>query len=270
MSSNQPLLRTGLARALSKLGYCSRSGAVELIRAGRVAVNGTVCRNPEKPVHLPKDHLAVDGSAIEPKAKVYLMLNKPRGLVTSASDEKGRKTVYSCLGNGLSWFAPVGRLDKASEGLLLLTNDSEWAARVSAPETHLEKTYHVQVNTVADQDLAARLVKGISTRQKDFLAAKSATVLRAGAKNSWLAIVLDEGKNRHIRRLLAELGIDVLRLVRVAIGPLQLGDLAKGAYRPLTNLEKQAIDAAMQRGINMENPRKRGTERDRRRVSSTS
>jgi 23S rRNA pseudouridine2605 synthase len=257
---SEPLRQTGLARALSKLGYCSRSAAVGLIRAARVTVNDTVCRNPEKPVHLRKDHLAVDGTLIQPRGKVYLMLNKPRGLVTSASDEKGRDTVYSCLGSDFPWLAPVGRLDKASEGLLLLTNDSAWAARVSAPETHLEKTYHVQVHSVADRDLVTKLENGISTRQGDFLRAKGAAVLRAGAKNSWLEIVLDEGKNRHIRRLLAEFEIEVLRLMRVAIGPLQLGTLAKGAYRPLSNLEKQAIDVAMRRCASSgDNPRKRRT-----------
>jgi 23S rRNA pseudouridine2605 synthase len=232
--------------------------AFELIRAGRVTINGAACRNPERPVRLPKDHLAVDGREIERQAKVYLMLNKPRGLVTSTSDERGRDTIYSCLASNCPWLAPVGRLDKASEGLLLLTNDSAWAARVSAPETHLEKIYHVQVNTVADEELAAAIVKGSRPGKKDFLFARNARVLRTGAKNSWLEIVLDEGKNRQIRRLLAEFGIEVLRLVRVAIGPLQLGDLAKGTYRPLTDLEKQAIDDTMQRaGLQNENPQKR-------------
>ncbi len=237
--------RTGLTRALSKLGYCSRSAAFELIRAGRVTVNGAIQRDPEKPVHLSEDCLAVDGRKIQPGAKIYLMLNKPRGLVTSTSDEKGRDTVYACLQNGLPWLSPVGRLDKASEGLLLLTNDSAWAAQVLAPETHLEKTYHVQVNTVADAKLADALVAGARTRDGDFLRAKGVRFLRGGAKNSWLEIVLDEGKNRHIRRLLETFGIKVLRLVRVAIGPLQLGDLAKGDYRPLSHGEKQAIDGAV-------------------------
>lgn len=234
-----------MARALSKLGYCSRSAAFGLIRAGRVTVNGAVQRDPEKPVHWPEDRLAVDGRAVPPQIKAYFMLNKPRGVITSASDEKGRDTVYACLGNGLPWVAPVGRLDKASEGLLLLTNDSEWAARVLAPETHLDKTYHVQVDTVADQGLLAAIVRGAKTRDGDFLRAKSARVLRGGAKNAWLEVVLDEGKNRQIRRLLAEFGIEVLRLVRVAIGPLQLGELPKRAYRPLSRAEKQTIDAAM-------------------------
>jgi 23S rRNA pseudouridine2605 synthase len=173
------------------------------------------------------------------------MLNKPRGLVTTASDEKGRPTIYATLGNNLPWVAPVGRLDKASEGLLLLTNDSEWAARVLAPESHLPKIYHVQVSGISDAALADALMKGVRVSNGDFLRVKDARILRQGNRNTWLAITLDEGKNRHIRRMLEQLGVEVLRLVRVAIGPLTLGDLAKGASRPLTPAEKSKLDSAM-------------------------
>jgi 23S rRNA pseudouridine2605 synthase len=172
------------------------------------------------------------------------MLNKPRGVVTTASDEKGRETVYAYVGEDLPWVAPVGRLDKASEGLLLLTNDSEWAARTLAPETHLDKTYHVQVGTVANRGLLDSMRKGIKTGDGDFLRVKSARILRGGQRNTWVEVVLDEGKNRHIRRLLAVLGVDVLRLVRVAIGPVTLGELAKGSIRQLTMAEKLALDRA--------------------------
>jgi 23S rRNA pseudouridine2605 synthase len=235
----------GLARALSKLGYCSRSRAQQLIRSGRVRLNGTVKRDPEASVFLGRDRIEVNGSPIRPAAKVYLMLNKPRGLVTTISDEKGRPTVYSSLNNDLPWLAPVGRLDKASEGMLLLTNDSEWAARVLAPETHLWKTYHVQVSGVRDRELVDALMRGLRVSNGDFLRVKDARILRQGNRNTWLAIVLDEGKNRHIRRMLEQLGIEVLRLVRVAVGPLVLGDLARGASRRLTAQEKSAMDAAM-------------------------
>jgi len=239
-------LRTvGLARALSKLGYCSRSQAQQLIRAGRVQVKGAVKRNPETPVYLGRDRIEVDGGLIRPARKIYLMLNKPRGLVTTAADEKGRPTAYSKLHNDLTWLAPVGRLDKASEGMLLLTNDSEWAARVTAPETHLLKTYHVQVSGVRHAEIPDALMKGLRVSSGDFLLVKEARILRQGNRNTWLTIVLDEGKNRHIRRMLDELGVEVLRLVRVAIGPLALGDLAKGASRPLSPGEKAALDAAM-------------------------
>jgi 23S rRNA pseudouridine2605 synthase len=192
-----------------------------------------------------RDRIEVDGQELTAQAKVYLMLNKPRGVVTTASDEKGRETVYGHLDEELPWVAPVGRLDKASEGLLLLTNDSDWAARVLAPETHLDKTYHVQIGAVADATLIESISRGVRADDGSFLRAKSAQILRGGEKNTWLEIVLDEGKNRHIRRMLAQLGIDVLRLLRVSIGPLALGELAKGVSRQLTEGEKRALDRAM-------------------------
>ncbi|HUK30174.1 MAG TPA: pseudouridine synthase, partial [Candidatus Acidoferrum sp.] len=188
--------RHGLARALSKLGYCSRSQAEILIRAGRVQLNGIVRRDPETPVRVGEDRFQVDGRGVGATERIYLAMNKPRGLVTTASDEKGRDTVYSCLPRGLPWIAPVGRLDKASEGLLLFTNDSEWAARILAPETHLSKTYHVQVAAIPHEEILAMLIKGFRTQDGDFLHAKSARILRCGERNSWLEVILDEGKNR--------------------------------------------------------------------------
>jgi len=237
--------RVGLARALSKLGYCSRSRASELIRDGHVRLNGATERDPEAPVRPGIDRIDVDGSAVQAQAHLWLMLNKPRGVVTSASDEKGRATVYGCLPPVLPWVAPVGRLDKASEGLLFLTNDSDWGARIAAPETHLDKTYHVQIAGLADAALIERLVRGVRADGDEFLRAKRAQVLRHGERNSWVELVLDEGKNRQIRRMLDSLGIEILRLVRVAIGPIAMGDLAKGAYRPLAAEEKRKLDDAM-------------------------
>ena len=193
------------------------------------------------------DRIEVDGRRVESAEKIYLMLNKPRGIVTSAADEKGRDTVYSLLPKNVEWIAPVGRLDKASEGLLLITNDSDWAARVTDPATHLDKTYHVQVGRVADELLVNSLLRGVETPRGERLKVKAAKLLRAGEKNSWLEIVLDEGKNRHIRRMLDGLGEEVLRLIRVAIGPLQLGDLGKGTSRTLTERAKNMVDVAMTR-----------------------
>ena len=236
----------GLARALSKLGYCSRSQAQQLIGSGQVRVNGAVKRNPETPVSLGRDRIEVNGASIHSAEKIYLMLNKPRGLVTTASDEKDRPTIYATLGDNLPWVAPVGRLDKASEGLLLLTNDSEWASQVLAPESHLPKIYHAQVSGVRNAALADALMKGVHVSNGDFLRVKDARILRQGNRNTWLAITLDEGRNRHIRRMLEQLAVDVLRLVRVAIGPLTLGDLAKGVSRRLTAAEKSNLDRALQ------------------------
>ena len=165
--------------------------------------------------------------------------------MTSASDEKGRETVYAFLNAALPWVAPVGRLDKASEGLLLLTNDSEWAARLMSPQSHLDKTYHVQIDQVADATLLESIGKGVRTEDGDVLRVSSVRVLRGGKRNSWLEIILEEGRNRHIRRMLTSLGVTVLRLVRVAVGPLPLGQLPKGSLRPLSREEKQWLDQAL-------------------------
>jgi 23S rRNA pseudouridine2605 synthase len=287
MKPKQKSHRIGLARALSKLGYCSRTQAAELIRTGHVHLNERLHRDPDAPVHLDHDCITVDGNPIEARTKVYLVMNKPRGLVTTASDEKGRETVYALLRAAmqcqpnhkssqpdpseraaqrqdaatyvfpedhsstteseeqLPWVAPVGRLDKASEGLLLVTNDSEWAARIAAPKTHLDKTYHVQIATVVAEAWTQSLIRGVRDEDGEMLRAKQARVLRSGQKNCWLEIILDEGKNRQIRRMLAARSVEVLRLVRVAIGPLQLGNLPKGTFRPLTRDEKRSLDGAM-------------------------
>jgi 23S rRNA pseudouridine2605 synthase len=239
--------RVGLARALSKLGYCSRTAGFALAQAGRVRVNGVVRRDPEFPVHPAKDRIEADGHPVEPGPRLYLKMNKPRGVVTTAADEKGRQTVYAYLDTNLPWVAPAGRLDKASQGLLLLTNDSEWASQVSAPETHLDKTYHVQLGVVAGAALLESMQRGVRT-EGGVLRVKRAAIVRRGEKNTWLEVVLDEGKNRQIRKILAALGIEVLQLVRVAIGPLALGELEKGEVRPLTAQEKQALDRSMGRG----------------------
>jgi 23S rRNA pseudouridine2605 synthase len=233
--------RHGVARVLSKLGLCSRTQAAAWVREGRVAVNGRIVRDPEHPVRQDHDRLTVDGREPGAAERVYLALNKPRGLVTTTSDERGRATVYTCLeGAGLPWLAPVGRLDQASEGLLLMSNDPAWAAGITDPDTGPSKTYHVQVDALPDADLLARLEAGI-VDDGERLSARSAVLLRSGTRNAWLEIVLDEGRNRQIRRLLAAHGLEVLRLVRVAIGPLALGELGKGQWRRLEAAEIAAL-----------------------------
>lgn len=233
--------RHGLARVLSKRGVCSRTQAAQWIRDGRVALAGRVIRDPEHPTSTDDATIAVDGKPLALAATVHVMLNKPRGLVTTTVDERGRDTVYRCFdGADLGWIAPVGRLDKASEGLLLFSNDPQWAARITDPETGPDKTYHVQVNTIPDAALLAALVAGIDA-DGERMSAKSAQVLRAGEKNAWLEIVLDEGRNRQIRRLLSAFDVDVLRLVRVAIGGLALGELPKGQWRMLTDAEVASL-----------------------------
>jgi len=233
--------RYGLARVLSKRGLCSRSEAERRVREGRVRVAGRIVRDPEFPVPLDAANIVLDGDAARATAHQYLALNKPRGLVTTVHDELGRDTVYRCFdGAGLGWIAPVGRLDKASEGLLLFTSDPAWAARVTDPAQGPQKTYHVQVDGLPDDAVLEALVLGADDAGERLQAA-SARLLRHGERNAWLEIVLDEGRNRQIRRLLAAHDLGVLRLVRVAIGDLVLGDLGKGAWRALSAGEVSAL-----------------------------
>ncbi|MEN4902324.1 pseudouridine synthase [Luteimonas sp. TWI1437] len=244
--SNRPLRghatpRYGIARILSKRGLCSRSEAERWVRDGRVRIGGRVVRDPEYPVALDEARVVIDGVTMSGVVHRYLMLNKPRGLVTTARDERGRDTVYRCFDTAsLGWIAPVGRLDKASEGLLLFTSDPAWAAAIADPERGPSKTYHVQIDTRPDAALLAGLHAGVEDAGQQLRAA-SARVLREGARNAWLEIVLDEGRNRQIRRLLGAHEVGVLRLVRVAIGRVGLGELAKGAWRDLAPHEVERL-----------------------------
>ena len=226
--------KVSLARALSKLGFCSRTQGERLIAEGRVQVNDKTVRDALLRIDPDRDRITVDGERVAAEHKVYLMLNKPRGLVTTRDDPEGRGTVYDCLeGLDLPFVSPVGRLDKASEGLLLMTNDTRWANRLLDPVSHVAKTYHVQIAAVPDEAMLARFGQGAEV-DGGLLTASSVKVLRSGGRTAWLEIVLDEGRNRQIRRLLGAFDIEVMRLVRVAIGGLQLGELAKGKARHLT------------------------------------
>lgn len=233
-----------IPRALSKLGVCSRSQAERLVDAGRVRVDGEIVRDKALRILPERSLIEVDGSAVARAGRVYLALNKPRGLVTTRDDPQGRATIYDCFrDDSLPFLGPVGRLDKASEGLLLLTNDSRWSARLLDPASHVDKTYHVQVRGSGLDTVIARVSDGIvDPASGDHLSIKRIALLRTGSRaTAWFDIVIDEGKNRHLRRLFAALNLEVLRLVRVAIGPLQLGILAKGAWRFLTEGEVHAL-----------------------------
>ncbi len=233
--------RVTLPRALSKLGFCSRTQAEVLIRAGHVAVDGRTVTDTEAWIDLDTAKLAVDGKSITAEAPVYLMLNKPRGLVTTRHDPEGRPTVFDCLKDfDHAHLSPVGRLDKASEGLLLFTNDTQFANTLLDPETHVPKTYHVQIDALVDDRMLKSMTEGLQ-QDGEILKARRAIKLREGEKNSWLEIELDEGKNRHIRRMLEALDIATLRLIRVAIGNLVLGSLEKGAVRALTEAELEGL-----------------------------
>jgi 23S rRNA pseudouridine2605 synthase len=167
-------------------------------------------------------------------------LNKPRGLVTTASDEKGRATVFQCLPETQGHLCAVGRLDQASEGLLLFTNDTGWADGITDPRSGLEKVYHVQVDRLVEDPRLRDLETG-TVVDGEHLAVRHARVLRRGERHCWLELVVTEGRNRHLRRLLGAFDMEVLRLVRVAIGGVELGSLAKGQSRSLTKAETEAL-----------------------------
>jgi len=235
-----PTKLIGLARAINKAGFASRSQAEKLVGQGRVTVNGSLVRDPESPT-THGDRILVEGQPLVAVQKVYLMCNKPRGLVTTADDNKGRPTVFQCLvGQDLPHVGPVGRLDMASEGLLLFTNDTQWASALLDPARHVPKTYHVQIDGLLEPAMIERMIEGVID-EGERLRAISVQTLREGEKNRWIEIVLQEGKNREIRRMLKVLGLGVLRLVRVRIGPVLLGDLEKGAVRALTEAEVDGL-----------------------------
>jgi 23S rRNA pseudouridine2605 synthase len=233
-------------RALSKLGFCSRAQGERLVAAGKVRVNGTLVRDASLRVRPERDVIEVDGARVGRVEHVYLMLNKPRGVVTTADDPQGRATIYECLRDAsLPFVAPVGRLDKASEGLLLLTNDSRWSARLLDPVSHVDKVYHVQVRGFALDSVVQRVAAGVVEQATgERLEVKAISLLRTGSRSgAWFEVVLDEGKNRQLRRIFAEVGVEVRRLIRVAIGPLALGELPKGAWRMLSADEVRSLGA---------------------------
>lgn len=235
--------RFGLARVLSKMGLASRTQASVWIADGLVQVNGRIITDVEFPVRMEVDQVLVNSQNAIVQERIVLMLNKPRGLLTTRSDEQQRATVYECLPAEMPWLAPVGRLDKASEGLLLMTNDPVWAAKITDPTTGPDKTYHVQINAIPSQAQLATMLQGLNT-DIGLLSVKHVVVLRQGEKNAWLEIILDEGRNRQIRRLLQALDISVLRLIRVQIGALKLNELPKGQWRALTEHEIDLLNNA--------------------------
>ena len=271
----------GVARVISKRGFCSRSVAENLVREGRVSLRGKIVRDPETPA-FEKDEILVDGAPVTASEFVYFAMNKPRGIVTTASDEKGRKTVmdlfreqYSKMfpGRSVPHISPVGRLDAASEGLLLFTNDTQWADALlktkddrrktiesrspndilspsassgqapqqkklkdPGPKQHL-KIYRVQVAGKPSADDLAKMEKGFNVpprifgESEEFMHAERAVLHSEGEKNCWLEITLSEGKNREIRRMLAHLGYEVMRLMRIQFDKYTLGDLKPGEIK---------------------------------------
>lgn len=240
----------GVARVISKRGFCSRSVAENLVREGRVSLRGKIVRDPETPT-FESDEILVDGTPVEAAQKFYFAMNKPRGIVTTASDEKGRKTVmdlfreqYSKMfpGRPVPHISPVGRLDAASEGLLLFTNDTQWADALldpRAPKAHI-KIYRVQVAGKPSDAELEQMEKGFNVaprvfgEKEEFMHAERALLHSEGEKNCWLEITLSEGKNREIRRMLAHLGYEVMRLMRIQFDKYTLGNLKPGEIRAIT------------------------------------
>lgn len=242
-SPGRPLERkVSLGRALSKLGFTSRSQARPLIESGRVSVNGRLIRNPEVRVDPDREVIRVDGQIIRSAAPVYLMIHKPKGVVTTRSDERERKTVYDLLGKDEQWLFPVGRLDKETSGLLLLTNDTQWGNRITAPESKISKIYHVKLNRQITENDLDRLRSGVVLEEGQTAPAE-ATRLRQAESKEWISLALREGRNRQVRRMCEALGYQVEDLIRVRIGDLALGDLPVGEHRPLTPSEVRRLAA---------------------------
>jgi 23S rRNA pseudouridine2605 synthase len=224
--------RVQLHRALSKLGWGSRTEARDWIRAGEIRVDGRVVTDPLTWVDLAHQRITRAGTLAAPVEPIALALHKPRGVVTTHRDERGRPTVLDLLPDGLPYVFPAGRLDADSEGLLILTNDAALAERLTDPAGHVPKTYRVTVAGRPTDEVLQTLRNGVELSDGRTRPA-GVRLLRAGERKSVLEIVLTEGRNRQVRRMGAAVGYKVRRLVRVAIGGLELGDLAPGACRSL-------------------------------------
>ena len=239
--------REPVERLLSKWRVATRAEAQRLVRAGRVRVNGAVVSDPRRVVDPRGDLVEVDGLRVRPAegGGVYLAMNKPRGVVTTTRDPEGRPTVMDLLGgHAAAGLAPVGRLDKASAGLLLLTDDHALADRLLDPRTHVAKRYRVKVKGRLGPEDLRRLREEALVEDGLVLGPMAVEVESHGPRSTWLLVTLDEGRNRQIRRRVEDLGREVEVLVRVAIGPVALGDLPPGAVRPLAAAEVAALRAA--------------------------
>jgi len=234
-----PTLKT-LERVFSKTGLGSRTDARSWIGAGRVRVNGKVVQDPDRWVDLARDHVTLDGAPLRPLARTYVLLYKPKGYLTTWRDPQGRPTVYDLVGDAGTWLSPVGRLDLDTSGLLLLTNDTEFAEHITNPDHKVPKTYQVKTATLLSEEQLGQLRNGIHLSDGP---TKPAEVqrLRDGAKHTFLEITLTEGRNRQVRRMIEALDSRVLKLVRTAIGGIHIGELEIGNWRYLTEEEIRSL-----------------------------
>lgn len=225
-----------LERIFSKAGVGSRTEARNSIAAGKVRVNGKIVTDPEHWVDLDRDRVTLDGKPLRRAPNRYILLYKPKGYLTTYRDPQGRPTVYDLVRELGAWVTPVGRLDLDTTGLLLLTNDTDFAERVMNPESKVPKTYQVKTATKLNEMQVEQLRRGVELSDGPARAA-TVTILRETPKYSHLELVLTEGRNRQVRRMIEAVGSKVLKLVRTAIGPIRIGDLPIGHWRELTREE---------------------------------
>ncbi len=231
-----PGTRVNLMRAFTKKGIASRTQAREYILAGRVSVNGRVEKMIYAWVDLNKDEIRLDGRPLEQRDQmVYVLFHKPSGYLTVRVDEQNRPTIYDVLPEFSNWIFPIGRLDRDSEGLLLLTNDGSFGEWLTNPDSYVAKTYRVQLDQPLREHHRYQLEHGIDLR--GYLTRPAQVRIMTGEKGPWAEITICEGKNRQVRRMFKALDYNVQRLIRVRIGPLEMGDLASGQWRYLTEQE---------------------------------
>lgn len=238
-----------LERVFSKAGWGSRSEARSWIGTGRVRVNGKVVQNPDHWVDMEGDRITLDGKPLHTRNRTYLLLYKPKGYLTTRRDPEGRPTVYDLIDDAQGWLSPVGRLDLDTSGLLLLTNDTDFAERVMNPEHKVPKTYQVKTSTPLSEAQLDQLRDGVELSDGP---TRPATVkrLRDHPRYTFLELTISEGRNRQVRRMIEAVGSKVLKLVRTAIGPIRIGDLAIGKWRPLTEDEVLSLAGGAQKGKN--------------------
>jgi len=229
-----------LERVLSKAGLGSRTEARSWIGAGRVRVNGTVVQTPDRWVDLERDRVTLDGRPVRGARKVYLLLYKPKRYITTYTDPQGRPTVYDLVRDAGVWVVPVGRLDLDTTGLLIMTNDTEFAERLTNPEYKVPKTYQAKCAGRLTGEQIARLRNGVELSDGPTRPAVVAR-LRDSGKYTHIEIAIREGRNRQVRRMVEAIGSKVIELVRVAIGPVRIGDLQIGKWRHLTETEVRAL-----------------------------
>jgi 23S rRNA pseudouridine2605 synthase len=225
-----------LERVLSKAGLGSRTVARKWIAAGRVSVNGKVIRTPDHWVDLERDRVALDGSPVRAPDKLYVLLYKPKGYLTTYKDPAGRPTVYDLISDLDEWVFPVGRLDLDTSGLLLMTNDSQFAERIANPSCKAPKTYLVKASTRLDDGQLDKLRGGVTLSDGPTRPA-SVTRLRESGGRTFFEITITEGRNRQVRRMVEALGSKVLKLVRTSVGPIEISGLEIGKWRRLTPAE---------------------------------